>query len=112
MDWQKLESPEAVENIKSNDDYVLIYKHSYRCEICHKALDRIENQWDNFPYKNSVTPHFINVITEREISNKVASEFNVPHKSPQLLLIKGGKVIHDASHGGVEINSLSNLITH
>lgn len=109
MNWNKFTSSSLNElNIAQN--YSLIYKHSDRCGTSHRALRRLETQWDEFNDKDSVLLFFIDVNSEREISNEVSSKFNVPHQSPQILLIKNGEVLFDASHGGVDLSSIENLI--
>jgi len=37
----------------------------------------------------------------RNISNLIVGKFNIPHQSPQLILIKNGKVVNHASHYGI-----------
>lgn len=111
MNWNKFTSPNLNE-LNLTQDYALIYKHSDRCGTCHRILNRLETQWYDFDKKEKVSLYFIDVNSEREISNEVASKFNIPHQSPQILFIKDGEVLHDASHGGVDLSSIENLIVN
>lgn len=110
MNWNKLESEETLETIKnlSNEQPVLIFKHSTRCSISATALDRFERKWDDTK-ANGLQPYYLDLIRFREISNKIASEFGIYHESPQILVIKDGKSIYDESHYGI---SFEEVISH
>ncbi len=47
--------------------------------------------------------YFLDLIKYRELSGKVAQDFQVHHESPQMLLIKDGECILDQSHGGISV---------
>lgn len=65
--------------------------------------NRLEKSWQNI---NPDTPiYLLNLIEHRDVSSAIAEQFNIPHQSPQLLLVKSGKVVYDASH--LSINSKS-----
>lgn len=82
---------------------VAIFKHSTRCPISSMVKNRLEKSWQNI---NPDTPiYLLNLIEHRDVSSAIAEQFNIPHQSPQLLLVKSGKVVYDASH--LSINSKS-----
>ena len=81
----------------------LVYKHSTRCPISAAAGSEVES----FPWKKPI--YWINVIEQRELSNWVQKEFKVPHASPQLLNISGGKVVKVLSHGDINWENFSSL---
>jgi len=83
----------------SHQQPVVIFKHSTRCSISRMALKQFENEFD---LEGSVTPYFLDLINHRDISNEIATRFEVYHQSPQLLLIKEGKSIYDASHSDID----------
>ena len=87
----------------SNEKPVLIFKHSTRCSISRFALKQFENE---FELHDSIDAYFLDLITYREISNEIAARFGVQHQSPQLLLIKEGKAIFDASHSDIDAGVL------
>ncbi len=78
---------------------VAIFKHSTRCSISRMALKQFENEFD---LEGSVTPYYLDLLNHRDISNEIATRFQVYHQSPQLLLIKEGKSIYDASHSDID----------
>lgn len=77
----------------------LIFKHSTRCSISRFVLaDFIAH----FTYSSDeFGAHYLDLLNHREISNEIANHFEVVHQSPQLLVIKNGKVVSDASHEGI-----------
>lgn len=87
----------------SNEKPVVIFKHSTRCSISRFALKQFENEFD---LDGKVDAYFLDLIEHRDISNEIASRFNVIHQSPQLLLIKGGKSVYDFSHNDIDAGEL------
>jgi len=101
MNWTMLNSADQIEEIKQNEGYSLIFKHSTRCSISMMVKKRFEMDWDKLP--ENFPLFFLDLIKHRDLSNKIAADFNVYHESPQLLLIKGGECILDLSHGEVSV---------
>jgi bacillithiol system protein YtxJ len=74
----------------------LIFKHSVSCGISAQIqfqLHAVQEQLGE-----AVDLHYLDLINHRAISNAVAAHWSIPHQSPQVLLIKAGKVVHHASH--------------
>ena len=92
----------------SNEKPVVIFKHSTRCSISRMALKQFENEYDLSDIQ--VTTYFLDLIAFRDISNEIASRFNVVHQSPQLLLIVGGKSVYDVSHSAIDADELKSKI--
>ncbi len=101
MNWTSLESAEQISDIKQHQGYSVIFKHSTRCSISLMVKKRFELDWDKLP--QDMTVYFLDLIKYRDLSAKVASDFQVYHESPQLLLIKDGECILDLSHGQVSV---------
>jgi bacillithiol system protein YtxJ len=101
MNWTLLESAEQISDIKQHQGYSVIFKHSTRCSISLMVKKRFELDWDKLPQDMPV--YFLDLIKYRELSAQVASDFQVYHESPQLLLIKDGECILDLSHGHVSV---------
>ncbi|MEM9830679.1 MAG: bacillithiol system redox-active protein YtxJ [Bacteroidota bacterium] len=99
MEWKSLTTLEQIQQIKeeSAQHPVVIYKHSTRCGISSMVLNRLERAW-NHSELNSTTVYFLDLIRHRDISQAVASTFEVHHESPQVLLINQGECVYDASH--------------
>ncbi len=98
MKWIQLETANQVEEIRQRSSEIpcLIFKHSTRCSVSSIAKFRLESDW---PFeKDEVEPYFLDLIANREISNKVASLFQVHHESPQIILLWMSEVLLDASH--------------
>jgi bacillithiol system protein YtxJ len=109
MDWEPLNDISQLDEIVtlSKEKPVAIFKHSTRCSISRMALKQFENEFD-FP--EEVTPYFLDLIAFREISNDIASRFGVQHQSPQLILIKDGKAIYNASHSDIDAGTLKTKV--
>lgn len=103
MNWQELKEVEEIEKIKelSNTQPVLIFKHSTRCSISSASLDRLERNWKDAEM-NNIKPYYLDLISYRPVSNKIQDTFHVEHQSPQVLIIKNGRCVYDASH--IDIN--------
>jgi bacillithiol system protein YtxJ len=99
MKWTILENLQQLDEIKTSDQPALIFKHSTRCSISMMAKKRFELDWHALPENISI--YFLDLIRYREISNNIAEVFDVHHESPQLLLIKDGECIYEASHGEI-----------
>jgi len=102
MNWTLLESPDQVNEIKQQQGYSLIFKHSTRCSISMMAKRRFEMDWEALP--QNLPLYFLDLIKYREISSQIAQDFQVHHESPQLLLIKDGECVLDQSHGGISVD--------
>jgi bacillithiol system protein YtxJ len=91
----------------SSEKPVLIFKHSTRCSISRFALKQFENEFD---LKDQIDTYFLDLLEFRAISNEIASRFGIMHQSPQLLLMKEGKVLYDASHSDIQADELKKYI--
>lgn len=86
---------------------VLLFKHSTRCGVSRMTLKQFENEYD---LADQVTPYFLDLLEYRSISNAIAERFGVEHQSPQLLLIRNGQAVYDASHSAIAVDSLRRYI--
>ena len=91
----------------SHQQPVVIFKHSTRCSISRMALKQFENEFD---LDGNVAPYFLDLLNHRDISNEIATRFEVYHQSPQLLLIKEGQSIYDASHSDIDAVALKGRV--
>jgi bacillithiol system protein YtxJ len=87
----------------SNQKPSIIFKHSTRCSISRMALKRFEAEYD---LDDTIDAYFLDLLEHRDISNEIATRFNVNHQSPQLLLIKDGKSVYDVSHSDIDAAEL------
>ncbi|QHS55613.1 bacillithiol system redox-active protein YtxJ [Mucilaginibacter sp. 14171R-50] len=108
MEWISLETADQLENIKQQQGYSLIFKHSTRCSISMMAKRRFEMDWQSLPADMPL--YFLDLIKYRELSNKIAQDFSVYHESPQMLLIKDGECILDQSHGAISVDEAMSVL--
>jgi bacillithiol system protein YtxJ len=92
---------------KSTQTPVAIFKHSTRCSVSRMALKQFESE---FNLTSKVTSYFLDLLEHRNISNEIASRFGVVHQSPQLILIKDGKAIYNASHSDIAAAELKQFV--
>ncbi len=109
MNWNNLNNEAQLEAIKqeSAEQPVLIFKHSTRCSISAMALSRMERNWSD---SAGIKPYYLDLISFRSISNKIAEEFGVQHQSPQVLLIQNGKCVYDESHMAISFQDLAQQV--
>lgn len=88
----------------SHEKPVVIFKHSTRCSISRFVLKQFENDYDFS--SEELQPYFLDLLEYRSISNDIATKFDIFHQSPQILIIKEGKSVYDASHDGINVNNL------
>ncbi|SIN64964.1 bacillithiol system redox-active protein YtxJ [Chitinophaga niabensis] len=105
--WIDLESEEQLNTIQSRsfEQKTVIFKHSTRCSISSMVKSRLER---------SVAPegiafYYLDLIRYRNISNRVAEMYSIPHESPQLLLIHNGECIYDESHMAIRMEELEEM---
>jgi bacillithiol system protein YtxJ len=110
MDWISLNDSKQLDEIlaESKKNPVLIYKHSTRCNISRAAFDRLERKWDASAIRN-INKYFLDLISYRDISNRIAEIFQVEHHSPQILVISDGKSILDLSHYEIDFDPIKSV---
>ena len=108
MNWTSLESADQINGIKQQQGYSVIFKHSTRCSISMMVKKRFELDWNKLP--GDLPLYFLDLIKYRDLSNKIATDFQVYHESPQLLLIKDGECVLDLSHGQVSVEEALSVI--
>jgi bacillithiol system protein YtxJ len=85
---------------RSNAEPVFIFKHSTRCPVSSDARAEVESYLRQAD--ESSPPVYINYVVEsRPVSNEIESSLGVRHESPQILLVRSGKVVWSMTHGGV-----------
>jgi bacillithiol system protein YtxJ len=107
--WIQLTQIETLEEITEDsfNQPIAILKHSTSCGISRMVLRQFEKNYNLEP--DSIKLYFLDLLSYRDISNKIASRFNVPHESPQLIVIRDGKSIYVASHSEIDVNKLKTI---
>ncbi len=107
--WMYLEETPLDEIVKiSFEKPVAIFKHSTRCSVSRMAWNQFSNQYAIEFEKMEL--YFLDLLAHRSISNEVAERFGVVHQSPQLIVIKDGKAVYDASHSDIDAQDLKNYL--
>ena len=75
-----------------------IFKHSTRCPISAAAFREVEAFLKAHP---DAPLHLLLVVEDRNVSNFVADRCRVRHESPQLIVLKNGRVVWQQSHEGI-----------
>lgn len=110
MEWNDLTELKQLDAIASESAQtpVIIFKHSTRCPVSRMALNTFEREYDIA--EGEAKPYFLDLLQHRDISNEIASRFKVEHQSPQLILIKEGKAMYDASHDSIDAATVKSKI--
>jgi bacillithiol system protein YtxJ len=109
LNWTQVETVESLKTAlaKSTDNPVLFFKHSTRCSISSMALNRFEKEWNE---SDSCEIYFIDLIAHRDVSNALSDLTEIPHQSPQVIVVNQGKSVYNASHSGIDAEDIqSNL---
>jgi monothiol bacilliredoxin len=75
---------------RSKERPVVIFKHSLTCPISSAAYDQMER------FNGEVA--LIEVQRARELSKEIENRLGVAHQSPQVIVLRNGQVVWDASH--------------
>lgn len=104
MNWISLTAPAQLDTLveRSRTKPQVIFKHSTRCSISSTAKNRLETARQS----DAVDFYYLDLIAFRDISNRVAEQFRVPHASPQVLIIRDGQCIFDESHLGIRMDDI------
>jgi bacillithiol system protein YtxJ len=97
----------AIERSKTTT--VGIFKHSTRCHISKMAKQFLEGDWEE---QNTNLPemYYLDLLSYRPISARISEVLNEPHESPQLLLVKDGECIWEASHQDIRYNDIKSFL--
>lgn len=111
-EWNYLVDVTTLDQIDqlSQQEPVLLFKHSTRCSISSMVLNKLES---SFSGGGDFQKYFLDLIAHRDISNEIATRYGVVHQSPQALLVFKGEIVYEASHTGIsyqEILSTANEV--
>jgi len=110
LPWISLSSMIQLEEIqrKSATKTQIIFKHSTRCGISRMVMNQFIKSYDFI--ESDFDLYYLDLLSYRDISNKIAETFQVYHQSPQLLIIKNGITIAHESHGDINALNLQQFI--
>ncbi|CAM4166774.1 bacillithiol system protein YtxJ [Pedobacter westerhofensis] len=110
MEWKNITDLNQISDIKATTGFSLIFKHSTRCSVSMMVKKRFELDWEVIP--DDTTLYFLDLISHRAISAQIAETFQVHHESPQILLIKDGNCVLDASHSDISADEIAEVINN
>ncbi len=109
MNWKEFKDEAGLEAIKQQSTLApqVIFKHSTRCSISTMAKARLERADQPI----GLDFHYLDLIAYRNISSKIAEDFNVQHESPQILIIKNGTCVYDESHNAISMDEIIDAVS-
>lgn len=104
--WKYIESESDLDKAisESSERKVAIFKHSTRCHISKMVLKNFEREVQQ--NDGDVSYYFLDLLQYRAISNRIESDLNVVHQSPQLIVLKDGKAINNMSHQSISTSGI------
>lgn len=110
MEWSHLNSNELFDSIreKSYEMPQIIFKHSTSCGISARGRRNMEKFYNSGNLECHIWEVY--VIEDRDVSQSITYYFNVPHKSPQVILINKGEVQWHFSHFRINEKKLNKEI--
>lgn len=93
---------------RSEGEPVFVFKHSTTCPISAGAYSRVSSYQKSHDDMPAIV--MVKVIESRPVSNAIAEALKVQHQSPQMILVKGGKAVWDASHGAITGDSIEGAL--
>ena len=111
-DMTKMTSIEQLNSAKktTEDQPLLLFKHSTRCPISAHAYQEMNDYLHNSP-NESVKYGIIYVAEDRPVSNEAAERLGVKHESPQVILIKNGTPVWHTSHSEITSRRLADTLS-
>lgn len=112
MIWNSLTDINQIGQIvqRSHQQPCLIFKHSTTCPVSSIAKHRLEGDWDFAT--DELEGYYLDLLAYRPVSNAVAEQLHVHHESPQIILITKGEVVLDASHLGISIAEIKEVLDY
>src|SRR5258705_1515984 len=100
----KISEKEALENLltDSRERPVVVFKHSNSCPISAAAYREMENVDGDVG--------LIDVLRARDVSRELAELTGVRHESPQVIILRDGKAVWNASHYDVKAGAVADAV--
>jgi bacillithiol system protein YtxJ len=110
LEVQSMERIKTVEQWRdtlqqSKDKACLVLKFSMTCFSSISALKELKVLETNLP------KYLVIVQKDRDVSNIIENDLKVKHESPQLLILKDGKGVWQATHYKIKQSLLSEAIS-
>jgi len=86
----------------SNQKPVIVFKHSNACSISSKAYREME--------KVQADVNILVVQSARDVSRELANLTGVRHETPQVIVLRDGKAVWNASHFDVQAGAVAEAV--
>ena len=112
LPWNPLLRADQIPDLmnQSHNKPVLIFKHSTRCIISAMVLRGLEAKAEKLTELGHW--YYLDLIANRDCSNKVAQDLQIVHQSPQLIILRNGVVVWDASHQAISPEAILNALAN
>lgn len=99
--WINIKSNEDVQTIveKSFEKPQIIFKDSLTCGISAYAKSKLES--GNALLEGKADFNYLDLLALRPVSNFIEQELKVRHQSPQIIVLKDGKVNYSVTHHSI-----------
>ena len=101
----KITETSALEDLvqRSQQNPIVIFKHSLTCPISASAFRQMKD------YEGEIA--LVEVQRARELSNEIENRLGVRHESPQVIVLRNGQVVWDASHFKVTADAVADAVS-
>lgn len=100
--WKQITTDEDINAIikASENKTQIIFKDSTTCGISAFAKERLQNGSDALT--ETADFNYLDLLQYRTVSNFIASRLGIIHQSPQIIVLKDGKVVFRDSHHSIK----------
>ena len=100
----RIDDQAALDNLitDSKQKPVIVFKHSNACSISSRAyreMEKVEGQ-----------VNILEVQSAREVSRELANLTGVRHETPQVIVLRDGKAVWNASHFDVQAGAVAKAV--
>ena len=85
----------------------VLYKHSTTCSLSAMAYEEVA-QYLKRPDAEPI--QLVDLLAFRPISNAIETRSGIRHESPQILILKQGEVVWNASHRRVTAQAIADAV--
>ena len=95
---------ESFEQLVSDSEKrpVVVFKHSTACPISEGAYEEMSGL--------KVPVNMVVVQNERDVSEEIEARTEVEHHTPQVIVLRNGKAVWNASHGKVKAEAVEEAV--
>lgn len=90
-----------------NGELVVVFKHSTACPVSWAAHAHVVRFHKHHP---DVPMYLVPVIQQRPLSRQIAERTDVWHESPQIIVLRNGRVVDSLSHGEITESQIEELV--